>query len=218
VDEALRARLLELRDRDQRKRRELIERDELWTGYHAEMEAVHRENARVLDRVLSERGWPSVGDVGEEGSEAAWTVAIHAIGEPAFQRRCLRLLERALREGGARPALWASLLDRIRFNERRPQVYGTIFDWDEAGQMSPWPIEDAEGVEARRRGVGLPPLAENVREVRERSEREGARAPKPFDERQAEIRAWAGRVGWLDGGGPAQAPLSAGPRDRAAGR
>jgi hypothetical protein len=215
VDEVLRATLLELRDRDRRKRQELIGRDELWTGYHAEMEAVHRENARVLERVLDERGWPAVADVGEDGSEAAWVVAIHAIGEPAFQRRCLRLLERAVRKGGARAARWASLLDRIRFNERRPQVYGTLFDWDESGRMSPWPIEAAQEVEARRREVGLPPLRESVREVRERSAREGGRAPKPFDERQAEIRAWSRRVGWLDDRSPPESPLSEGLRGRA---
>jgi hypothetical protein len=78
-------------------------------------------------------------------------------------------------------------------------VYGTIFDWDEAGRMSPWPIEEPEEVEARRRTVGLPPLEQVQRLIREQSQREGETPPKkPYAERQAEIRAWAQRVGWID--------------------
>ena len=192
-----RRRLLALRERDQAKRQELARRSELWQGYHAEMEQVHRENARALEALLDAGGWPGASQVGEDGAAAAWLVAVHAIGEPAFQRRCLTLLERALAQGEARPEQRAALVDRIRYNERRPQVYGTIFDWDADGRMSPWQIEDPDGVEQRRREVGLPPLAESVREVRERTRREAEQPPQAYAERQAEILAWARRVGWV---------------------
>jgi hypothetical protein len=162
------------------------------------MERVHRENAQALEEVLGEQGWPLRSQVGEDASEAAWLVALHGIGLPAFQRRCLVLLERAVERGEARAAQRAALVDRIRFNERRPQVYGTIFDWDEAGRMSPWPIEEPGGVEALRREAGLPPLEESVREVRERAQREQAKPPQPHAQRQAEILAWSRRVGWLE--------------------
>jgi hypothetical protein len=190
--------LLRLRERDQAKRRELLERGELWDGYHPEMEQVHRENARALEEVLDDGGWPHSDEVGEEAAEAAWLVALHAIGEPAFQRRCLEQLQEAVTRGQARAAHGAALLDRIRFNERQPQRYGTILDWDEAGRLSPWRLEDPDGLDARRREVGLPSLEESVREARRRAEREQARLPKPYAERQAEILAWARRVGWLE--------------------
>lgn len=194
-DELLRTQLLALRERDQAKRRELVERRELWHGYHTEMEAVHVENAERLERVLDARGWPGASEVGEEASDAAWLVALHAISRPAFQRRCLALMQRALDAGEANAARLATLVDRIRFNERRPQVYGTLFDWDAQGVLAPWPIEDADAVDERRRAVGLPALAESVREVQEDAARELAQPPAPYAERQAELHAWARRVG-----------------------
>ena len=198
MNQELRRELLELRDRDQTKRQDLVERGELFTGYHPEMEQVHEDNTRALERILDRQGWPNVSEVGEDGAEAAWMVAAHAIGKPAFQRRSLELLQLAADAGEARPALGAALTDRIRVNERKPQVYGTLLDWDECGRMSPWPIEEPENVAERKRAVVLPPLEESVREARERAEREGARAPKSYDERQAQIAAWAKRVGWDD--------------------
>ncbi|MEM7412131.1 MAG: DUF6624 domain-containing protein [Myxococcota bacterium] len=194
----LRAKLLALITRDTEKRQELVDRGELYETYHPEMEAVHRENAQTLDALLDDEGWPLPSHVGEDGVEAAWIVAVHAIGEPEFQRRCRALLEAAVQEGEAPARLHAVLFDRIRFNERRPQRYGTQIDWDAAGEMSPWEIENPDEVDARRREVGLPPLAESVREVREQVRQEGGRAPKPYADRQAEILAWARRVGWLD--------------------
>ncbi len=198
MDAETTSRLLALRDRDQAKRSELIERGELFEGYHPEMEAVHRENARTFEAMLDAGGWPAVSKVGMEASTAAWMIATHAIGEPAFQRRCLAELERAVEEDEAPAAHAAMLLDRICYNERRPQVYGTLLDWDENDELSPWPIEEGTDVETRRAEVGLPPLEETVARSRAQAEVEGGCAPKPWAERQAEIEAWAKRVGWLE--------------------
>ena len=199
MNPSLRNTLLDLLHRDQAKRQELVERDELYLGYHPEMQAIHDANAEALGKILDAHGWPTVEQAGEDGAEAAWIVASHAIAQPAFQRRCRALLAAAAEAGDVPARHHATLVDRIRFNERRPQVYGTLLDWDEEGRMSPWPIEDPEGVEERRREVGLAPLTEKVRQVRAQTERERGRAPKAYAERQAEIDAWARRVGWVKG-------------------
>ena len=67
----------------------------------------------------------------------------------------------------------------IRFYEGRPQVYGSMFDWDDAGELAPWPIGDADGVDRRREAVGLPPLAEQIESVRAAAASEGE--PSPSD-------------------------------------
>lgn len=197
LDQDVRTLLLGLRERDQEKRQELLGRGELFTGYHPEMEAVHVENARALEAVLDLQGWPTGSQVGDDGVEAAWLVALHSIGAPRFQRRCLGRLGKAVECGEAPRALHATLVDRIRYNERRPQVYGTLLDWDAEGQMSPWEIEELEGLEERRCEVGLPPLERSLHEARERVRQEGGRAPQAHRERQEEILAWARRVGWV---------------------
>jgi Family of unknown function (DUF6624) len=198
VDESLRQTLIAMRDADRAKRDELLRRGDLFEGYHPEMERVHADNAAHLAELLDRHGWPGTALAGEDGAEAAWLVAMHGIGLPFFQRRCRLLLQRAVERGEAPPSHVAYLGDRIRFNERRPQLYGTQLDWDERDELSPWPIEAPESVDARRTQVGLPPLADAVRDARAGAAAEGARPPKPYGERQAEIRAWAHRVGWMD--------------------
>ncbi len=192
----LRAELLRLRDRDRAARAKLAATGELFAGYAAEMERVHAANAERLAEVFDEHGWPGLALVGDDGAEAAWLVAQHAIGLPDFQRRCLRLLTDAVARGAAPAAHQAYLVDRIRFNQRRPQVYGTVFDWDRRGRMSPWTIEDPAGVEARRRDVGLPPLRDTVDRIRRETAAEDHRPPD-FAVRQREIEQWSRRVGWI---------------------
>src|SRR5438034_7122772 len=77
-------------------------------------------------------------------------------------RRGLTLLRGGVSEGEVSPLEVAMLEDRIRTFEGRPQRYGTQFDWDEHGRLSPLPLEDPAGVDARRRAIGLGPLAQDL--------------------------------------------------------
>ena len=90
------------------------------------------------------------------------------------------------------------LEDRVRAFEGRPQYYGTQYDWDENGQLGPLPIEDPEHVDERRRSVGLGPLEENTRRIREETARAGERPPPDRAERQRRKREWGRSVGWHD--------------------
>jgi hypothetical protein len=89
--------------------------------------------------------------VGEEGSIAAWVIAQHLDHDPALQRRCLELLERAVAAADADAESLAFLTDRVLVNEGRPQRYGT----QGAGAVTP---ADRARVNANRRVLGLPPL------------------------------------------------------------
>ena len=179
--------------RDLEVRERLASAGSLFNGYHLEMQAVHEENAGGLDDVIAAWGWPTSELVGDEGAEAAWLIAQHAIGLPPFQRKCLRLLKVAVAAGKAPAWQMAMMPDRIRTFEGRPQVFGTSFDWDEDGEISPRPIEDPDGVDQRRAQVGLPPLAEAVAK-----HRVAAAEPRPADlaDRAKRMEEWAHEVGW----------------------
>ncbi len=197
INEKLEQVLLGLEHSDKSTRAQLLGDGKLFDGYAPEMEQVHAANAGVLEAILDEHGWPGISAVGEEGARAAWIVAQNAIGLPEFQRRCLEMLRKAVEVGDA-PAVYAAYLtDRIRFNERRPQVYGTIFDWDAEGRLSPWTIEEVEEVDRRRAQVGLPPLEPATEIVRMEAQLEGNTAPADHASRQREIEKWARRAGWL---------------------
>ncbi|MDF1504673.1 DUF6624 domain-containing protein [Roseisolibacter sp. H3M3-2] len=186
---ALRDELLAMRAEDLRVRAELEATGELFQGYAPAMEAVHRRNAARLRALVAEHGWPGRSLAGDDGAEAAWLVAQHAIGEPAFLRDALA----ALREAAARgevPAWQPAMLDdRIRLYEGRPQRWGTQFVPDPDGWLRPHDIEEPDGVEARRAAVGLPPLAPLLA----RPERQEIDDRAAFDR---EYRDWLRRTGW----------------------
>jgi hypothetical protein len=195
MDEELRAQLTAMADEDARVREALAADASLYDGYNPQMEAVHRANAEALEVAL-ESGWPGVSRVGKDGADAAWLVAQHAISRPEFQRRCLALMEEAVARGET-PAWQAAYLnDRIRTLEGRGQLYGTQFDWDEAGEMSPQPIEDEANVDARRAEIGLPPLADAIEKNRRGVAENGEPAPKDHAKRRGEFEAWLRKVGW----------------------
>jgi hypothetical protein len=120
--------------------------------------------------------WPGRRLVDADGEEAAWIIAQRAVFDPGLQRRCLEMLEMAVAAGDAPPAHYALLLDRVRMADGKDQVYGSQFVRTEDGKsVAPWPIEDAENVDERRRRVGLAPLAEQARAMREQFQRRAAR-------------------------------------------
>ena len=190
--------LLAMAADDLRVREELASDGSLYHGYNPTMQAVHDANAARLATLLDTHGWPGEYQVGHHGAMAAWLIVQHAIARPAFQRRALELLREAVRDGSA-PAVHAAMLeDRIRSLEGRPQLYGTQFDWDPEGCMSPLPIEDPAGVDDRRRQVGLGPLAQEVLARRAAVAQTKERPPQDWTERQQEMAAWCRHVGWRD--------------------
>jgi hypothetical protein len=196
VNTDLHDQLLAMEAEDRRVRAELLAEGSLGDGYHPWMEEVHRRNAEALTAIIAEHGWPGRSLVGEDGAHAAWFILQHAIGNPSLQRRGLELLRRAAEQGEAPARQVAYLEDRIRFFEGRPQLYGTQYDWDASGELSPHPVEDPAGVDERRRAVGMEPLAERTRHMRESAARSGERPPADWAEQQRKFLEWARRVGW----------------------
>jgi hypothetical protein len=192
MNRTLREELLAMQAEDLRVREELAREGVLGDGYEPRMEKVHRHNAARLEAIVNEHGWPGRTQAGDDGAEAAWRTLQHAIGRPDLIRLYLPLLQQAAAAGEIPDWQPAYLLDRIRFFEGKPQVYGTQYDWDEEGFTKLWPVEDPEHVNEKRKSVGLPPLAQA-----------GARArlqkPVPREKlraRREAMEAWARSVGW----------------------
>lgn len=196
VDQTLLDELLAMRKEDDRVRAELVASGDLFDGYHPRMADVHARNAQRLDAIVVKHGWPGRSLVGETGAEAAWLVLQHAIGHPALLRKCLPLLRESAEAREIEARHVAYLEDRICVLEGRPQRYGTQIDWDEHGELNPLPLQDPERVDSERASVGLGPLAAKLEQARRRAQAERETPPRDFDQRQAEMRAWAESVGW----------------------
>jgi hypothetical protein len=196
--ETLKRELLAMAAEDLRTREELARDGSLFERYHPRMREVHERNASRLLGILEEHGWPGRSLVGEDAAEAAWIILQHAIGNPALQRRGLELLREAAEAGEATPVQVAMLDDRIRTLEGRGQRYGTQFDWDEQGQMSPLPIEDEQNVDVRRLETGLIPLAEDIRRRRRAIRQTAERPPQDWTARRREMEQWLRSTGWRE--------------------
>lgn len=188
--------LITLMQRDTDMRTHLLNQERLYGDYAIELQQVHRENAIALNEIIAIHGWPGISLVGLEGCRVAWLIAQHSICTPELQRRFLHLLTIASESGDAPKRQVALLTDRVRFNEDRPQVYGTVFDWNEKGEL--WcDIEDPENIDERRSTVGLPLFRDALDKHSAEVKAEGGRPPYDFIAYKQKGREWASSIGWL---------------------
>lgn len=122
-------------------------------------ERVDVENTRELKPILEYWGWITIGKFGAKADGDAWLLVQHADRDPEFQKRVLEKLAALYPSGKTSASNYAYLYDRVAVAEKRPQRYGTQMHEVE-GRMEPFPLEDPENVDARRKTVGLGTLEE----------------------------------------------------------
>jgi len=125
-------------------------------------QAIDKSNTAWMKEVVEKHGWPGNRLVGKDGAQAAWLLVQHADLDRPFQKRCLELLQAAVEKGDVAGQHLAYLTDRVRVGDKQKQLYGTQFRQVD-GKLEPFPIEDEEKVDERRKAVGLQPLAEYLK-------------------------------------------------------
>lgn len=188
--------IVELKNADLALRDKLIQNGTLSEGYNEEMKAQHNRNAKILSDIIDIIGYPTIEKVGKEANEAAWLVIQHAIGQPEFMRKSAKLLEKEVRQNRADPKSLAYLTDRIAVLEGKEQLYGTQFDWDKHGNLSPSPIDDVNKVNERRKSMGLNTLDEQTEFLRRQARNEKQSPPSDFEHKKHEYENWKRNVGW----------------------
>jgi hypothetical protein len=181
---------------DDEVRTKLLREGRLYDEYADEMQQVHILNAHRLDDLVTQYGWPTLILVGLEGCRTAWLIAQHSICTPGLQRKFLTIIEAAANKGEVPKLQVAYLTDRIRASEGRPQLYGTVLDWNANGELT-CEIEDPANLEKRRQEAGfITSAAADLAAHRKALEAEGGRPPKDFDDKRRGRLEWAKRVGW----------------------
>jgi hypothetical protein len=130
------------------------------------MREIDRRNTERMKEIVDRHGWPGKSLVGVDGAHAAWLLVQHADHDRPFQKRCLVLLAEAVKKGEATGIDLAYLTDRVRVGDKQKQLYGTQLRTVD-GKEVPEPIEDEANVDKRRKEIGLPPLAEYIKQVQE---------------------------------------------------
>lgn len=165
-DEKLQKELLDRVREDQEARKELIKNPSEDSPAARKVADIDRKNTARLKEIIEKHGWPGRSLVGEDGAHAAWLLVQHADRDREFQKRCLKLLEKAVKAGEASGVDLAYLTDRVLVAENKKQLYGTQFRVTD-GKLEPSPIEDEANVDRRRKEVGLPSLAEYRKRMEE---------------------------------------------------
>ncbi|MNE64700.1 hypothetical protein D3C80_1601240 [compost metagenome] len=112
-------------------------------------------------------------------------------------KRCVEQLQNAVKENQADPINLAYLTDRIATLEGNPQLYGTQFDWDEKGNLSPNLFDDLQMVNQRRQSIGLNSLEEQTEIIRNRIIQENQLPPEDFEKRKQKALEWRRKTGWI---------------------
>ncbi|HTU89602.1 MAG TPA: DUF6624 domain-containing protein [Gemmataceae bacterium] len=157
-DEALRQELLKMVKEDQDARKEFVKTPSD-AAVRRKVDNIDRKNTARMKEIIDKHGWPGKDLVDDDGARAAWLLVQHADKDRAFQKRCLTLLEKAVKAKQAAAVDLAFLTDRVLVGENKKQIYGTQFR-EKDGKMEPYPIEDEKNVDRRRKEVGLPSLDE----------------------------------------------------------
>lgn len=130
----------------------------------AAMARADSANTTWLKAYVARWGWPTAAQVGREAVEAAFLIVQHAVHDTAFMRAMLPAIEQARRRGDLDGGAVAMLTDRIEVKAGHGQIYGTQLSL-RGGRWVLDPIADSAAVDARRKRMGLPPLAEYLRLV-----------------------------------------------------
>ena len=194
---AIAKKIIELKNADSELRDRLVQSGQLEDGYNEEMEKLHNRNAEILNDIIDGIGYPTIDTVGKKASDAAWLVIQHSIGKPDFMKKCAKLLENIENKNESETKKIAYLTDRIAVFEGKPQLYGTQFDWNENGELSPYLVDDIAKVEQRRKSIGLNTLAEQTKIIRLQAKNDNQSPPANFERRKKEIDAWRRAVGWI---------------------
>jgi hypothetical protein len=199
IDRELRSELLAMKAEEDRLHTQLSNADALTGHYVPALQAVHEKNAARLREIVSGHGWPNEEIAGSDGAYAAWLIVQHGLGNPAFQKEILPLLQKESAQGRI-PAWHAAYLeDRIAMYEQRPQRYGTQWlDDPQDGRNRPWPIEEPDKVDSRRASVGLGPL----RPIPERGPDLPAEEQQTRRENHGWWQDWLASRGWRSGTPP----------------
>ena len=80
--------------------------------------------------------------------------------------------------------------------EGRPQLYGTQFDFDDSGVLSPVPFDDREAVNRRRAALGMNSLEERTEEIRRAQGGDWVLPPEELKRYRAAYRKWLAATGW----------------------
>jgi hypothetical protein len=127
--------------------------------------SIDEPNTKRLEEIFDQIGFPDTAKVGKDGLQAFMTILQHSPTDE-LRVRALKPITKAFKNKEIPPMAYANFVDRLRLHQKKKQLYGTGFELKE-GKMVLSPTEDLKNLEKRRSKIGLPPMAEAVKMMKE---------------------------------------------------
>ena len=116
----------------------------------------------AAEEIITRYGWPFRSVIGESAAMHLSALVAHADERNTFRRTALEAMSAALKAGEADPRHFAHIYDRTCAVAREPQLYGSLIAPKDGEGIVIWPVQDPQQLDARRRGIGLPSLTEDL--------------------------------------------------------
>lgn len=129
-------------------------------GLKARTLEIDKANSEALKKIVAEYGWPSIKTFSKVTDYQAWIIVQHADHDLDFQEAMLRLIREEAKNKNTSLSNFAYLHDRVNFNKKNPQVYGTQGGCKGKGNWTPYDLKEPEKLDAYRKSVDLPPMEE----------------------------------------------------------
>lgn len=120
------------------------------------------ENLLKVIAILNKYGWVGSDTVGARASHTIFLVIQHA--DHKTRKEYLPMMRDAVKNKHAEASALALVEDRVALGDGGKQIYGSQVVTDSNGKFVRSSIEDPDNVDIRRAKVGLPPLADYLKQ------------------------------------------------------
>lgn len=114
-----------------------------------------KKNCSNCKNILNNYGYPMMDLVSKRTSHNFWILIQHCDADIELQMKALSGLRKGLKKGVAIKSNYAYLLDRVRVNLGKKQVFGTQVYRNKEGKYIPYPIRDSLNVNNKRQKYNI---------------------------------------------------------------
>ena len=128
-------------------------------------ETVDGPNTKRIEEIFARFGFPDTQMVGKEGLEAFMLLLQHSPSD-RLREQAEKPITRAFKRKELPPQEYANFIDRLRLHQGKPQIYGSGFETKD-GKLVLSRTRDPKNLDKRRKKIGLPPMSEYIKILKE---------------------------------------------------
>ena len=128
-------------------------------------ETIDKPHTKRLEEIFAQYGFPSAALVGQKGINAFMVMLQHA-PDDRLREKALKPIKKAFERKEISPSNYANFVDRLLVHQGKQQIYGSNLEIKN-GRLVMSPAQDLKNLDRRRRKIGLPPIAEYIKILKE---------------------------------------------------